>query len=462
MLSSDSDEEDSQESPQEHTESGLPLGKRKSPPVEDEETIEHDNGRVSMMRQPGVPEFGTVLFTDEYGEWRSVPGFDKDKVRVSSRGWVQVYSKDDWHGVTRGSLRLDGRHTVQTNFHSYLVYQLVCRAFHGPQLEESYSVDHINRDTSDNCYENLRWSNTKDQAINKNKRRLSSTSKPIYVQKLDSSDEPQWFESVYSASKKLGVNNGNLSKSADLFKENGKIKKVSGYHAWWAPASEPQHDLEPGNDCNLMIEPVSSSTSQLLETGPSTYKEEWIDVTETFRISNRGRIQKKQYNIWGYKYTPIPTKGNVYPAVTFSGRQLLFRGGIDRYNGKPALLHRIVWMAFGENEGYIPHGMTIDHKSSDRKFDARICNLRVATEVQQKLNRIHKHLSNRNASRKKSIMGKPRHKSHTTWVTFESINDAARYLNDTKSSTSKFSSGNISAVLKGRYTHHNGWVFKHE
>lgn len=440
--------------------------KRHKEAKEDEDNEDYEEGpkegRVSMMQQPGVPEYGTVLFTDEYGEWRSVPGFSEDKVRVSSEGWVQIYSNHHWEQVTRGNFRqIEQRHLINVNWNCYRVYHLICRSFHGPQPTNDHSVEHRNISSVDNRAENLYWATKTEQALNKNKPRLQSTAKPIYVQKQ--CETPQWFEAAERAANALGLDGGGLRSSAKVYKDRGKIRKIKGcYRAWWAPAPEPQYNLLAGDDCNLLIPPVQGGTAAFPETGPSKDNEVWVDVTDRLKLSNRGRVQTKN-NVgdgWGYKHTPIASKGMPYPMTFVGGKQLLFRGGIGKYNGTKATLHILVWMAFGENGGVIPSGMTIDHKASDRKFDSRICNLRVATRSEQALNQIRKSREDRQSSRKIPVWGKPRNSPDAVWEFFQGMTEAAHILNTRNPKAQKFLSGPISMVVRGICVHHNGWVFK--
>lgn len=76
----------------------------------------------------------------------------------------------DW---TKGSLHTDskyGRKTynVVVNGKSYLVHRLVAECFI-PNPEHKPTVDHINRDPTDNRVSNLRWATYKEQVENSSK-----------------------------------------------------------------------------------------------------------------------------------------------------------------------------------------------------------------------------------------------------------------------------------------------------
>ena len=468
VQKSSNDESSDEEENDQVAVSGVQLGKRPREQSEDEDAEEEEGGgRVSMMRRPGVPELGEVLELgekySEYGECRSVPGFDEGKLRVFWRGWVQISKLGNgrWCKVQRGTLPKTGRYKVRVDGRHYQVHNLLLRAFEGPKPAREHTGDHINRNSTDNRVENLRWATKAEQSLNRNKPRLLSTAKPIYVQKLDKSEPPQWFESIEGAKDALGLNKGHLSRSANAYKDRGKIKEVTGFRAWWAPAPEPQWDLLPGEDSNLLLPPVLGGMAEFPQSGPSTTKELWKDVTDRFKLSDRGHIQQKEKSVWGYKRTPTPSsKDSPYPTVQFSGKQLLFRGGIEKYNGKNALLHILVWMSFGENDGVIPDDMTVDHLASDRTFDARLCNLRTATDPQQRANQIHKPREERNNSMKMAVWGKPKDAPEEAWEWFRGQREAADILNDREGKTQKFDSAAIGRAAKGRFAQHNGWVFK--
>ena len=118
------------------------------------------------------------------GNWRNleypVEGFGKggDWKRRASSGEVTAYEID----TERGIVRRRGGEVISThkNAHEYIsiyfsvpekkgfqMHSLVCWAAHGPMPSGCTSVDHIDRDPTNNAASNLRWASAKDQAANK-------------------------------------------------------------------------------------------------------------------------------------------------------------------------------------------------------------------------------------------------------------------------------------------------------
>ena len=55
------------------------------------------------------------------------------------------------------------------------VHKIICRTFHGESPDPSYTVDHIDRDKSNNTPVNLRWASRTDQNLNKNPTKFANT-----------------------------------------------------------------------------------------------------------------------------------------------------------------------------------------------------------------------------------------------------------------------------------------------
>lgn len=97
-------------------------------------------------------------------EWKGVAFLTH--VQVSNLGRYRVFVKGRWSDPQLGSLRPDGYLTGRFNSQQYRIHRLVADVFLGPAPSPDASVDHINRDRSDNRAANLRWSTPTEQARN--------------------------------------------------------------------------------------------------------------------------------------------------------------------------------------------------------------------------------------------------------------------------------------------------------
>ena len=80
------------------------------------------------------------------------------------------------------------------------VHRLVCLAFHGKQPSPNHTIDHINRNRSDNRAVNLKWATRKEQG---NNRRVPAG---LPVQSIDRDGKVlQSYESAKEASEKTGI-----------------------------------------------------------------------------------------------------------------------------------------------------------------------------------------------------------------------------------------------------------------
>jgi hypothetical protein len=101
------------------------------------------------------------------GTWKPIPGYDG--FFASSDG--QIWSgKTNTIKTQNTSCNGKGYPTVliweRGRDREKRVHKLVALAFHGPQPSSRHSVDHINRDRTDNRAENLRWACPVTQARN--------------------------------------------------------------------------------------------------------------------------------------------------------------------------------------------------------------------------------------------------------------------------------------------------------
>ena len=258
------------------------------------------------------------------------------------------------------------------------MHRLVCAAFHGPCPNDTYTCDHINRDSSDNRASNLRWASKSEQKCNQTTEPRSVQGlKPIFLRKVGD-EEWTWYASAGEAVRKTPLTN------LDAMLKEGKSHL--GYEAKYAPPLEAQESLPAANGLPA---------------------EEWKDVGPGRRVSNRGRAQQWLRNgtNWGHVFTPKPYdygKGLHY--VQFNGKHF----------------HRVVWEAFGTP---LREGETIDHKDRDIGNNC-IVNLKAASKSEQAKNRTLKPLEQRQNSLKIPVYG--RDPDTNEWVWFDSAKSAER------------------------------------
>lgn len=101
-------------------------------------------------------------------------------------------------GYARVKLAVDGARK------HYLVHRLVARAFHGLPPDESYTVDHIDREKKNNAASNLRWSTPAEQGANRTfADRIPAKWRPVVFTSSDG--RVSEFADVNDVNKAMGV-----------------------------------------------------------------------------------------------------------------------------------------------------------------------------------------------------------------------------------------------------------------
>jgi hypothetical protein len=109
-------------------------------------------------------------------EWRKIPGYES--YEVSSLGNVRRYGKVMKPQIYEGYRRL--LFSINNKVKLMRIARCVCLAFH-PTIEDKTTADHINRITTDDRVENLRWADSSDQAVNRNNPIGQSGEKNIHI-----------------------------------------------------------------------------------------------------------------------------------------------------------------------------------------------------------------------------------------------------------------------------------------
>ena len=135
-----------------------------------------------------------------------------------SKKFLRIGKNKDGYSIVK--LSRDG------NVYNKKVHRLVADAFvYNDNPEHKTQVNHINENKSDNHADNLEWV-TPSENINygsRNKKVADKLSKPVIISKGNFIHE---YESISEASRKLGLDLGNLSKVL-----NGKLNTTGGYRA---------------------------------------------------------------------------------------------------------------------------------------------------------------------------------------------------------------------------------------
>ena len=289
-----------------------------------------------------------------YGIWRRVPGFWK--VLASDEGFIMTEGD-----VCVRTPTVTHKHylIVGCNGRHEQVHLLVCRAFKGRPTPDQVSVDHKDRNESNNCEANLEWATLEQQRANQGDHKAKSSGEPCLVwevlgptggkQRSAAYMTPiigaaRRFPSLLAAATALGLNHGTLS---DIL--NGKQKTLLGtdnkrYTGKW------DHDLA--------------------DLEGEEWKTYWRSEKLALRISNHGRIQ------WGYpghegrKHYPQSSNAKGYLMVKIDGKD----------KGVHILVGELFWI------GPKPRNWACwDHKDRDKQNN-HISNLRPVTREENGVN----------------------------------------------------------------------------
>lgn len=150
------------------------------------------------------------------GEIWNTLKYNGDEIVVSNLGRIKTS-----YGLSYGHKNGHGYMKIGFGEHTYQVHILVCRAFHGPPPAdmENPTVDHIDRERSNNVDTNLRWADRPTQGLNK-----STTKKVIGFVLTDPSVTFGPFDSIRLAAKEMTVDPSSISAVCN------KKRKSAGKH----------------------------------------------------------------------------------------------------------------------------------------------------------------------------------------------------------------------------------------
>jgi hypothetical protein len=263
----------------------------------------------------------------EQEEWRDLPvELLLSKYQISNLGKIRnktnnyiLTQKPRLSGYIQNGLFLDNNETKQ-----FYIHVLVAKTFI-PNPENKPTVNHINKNKSDNSVINLSWATYTEQNYKENKNEYKTTGKSINQYDLNGIFIKKW-EKAIDAERELNIDRRNI-----LSVLKGKNKTSSGFI--WSYCIEEPHEGEIWKEC-----PLGNDYEKIM-------------------ASNLGRIKKIN--------NPNPTLGTIRESGYYE---------IDVYNNKEKKhkkfrVHRLVCMAFIENPENKPFVNHIDENRSNNNVN---------------------------------------------------------------------------------------------
>lgn len=138
--------------------------------------------------------------------WCSLYDNKFDKCMVSNLGRIE------YKNIRSFGFLEDGYMKKKIKYKRYCVHYLVCIAFHGNPPSDKHTTDHINNESTDNNYENLRWATKSEQACNrKSVRKVKAVNKDGEIFKI--------WNTIAEAEKELKTSSSTIGRACRLNKE---------------------------------------------------------------------------------------------------------------------------------------------------------------------------------------------------------------------------------------------------
>ena len=263
---------------------------------------------------------GNVYVTnlsDQYGQWRSVPGIPAGKLLVSSQGWVIMSDRHVWCKPTRGWMQ-KGYFHVFCHWHAYQVARLICRAFNGPQPTNA-KVIHLAGKTNNEAAL-LQWgtpSQARLRQIEDTPNYVSNQAIPVYAKHIswDASSPTLEFRDYKAAASFFNLKPNQVGIVVrDLERDQAKPYATMGVLTGWFLGKrhgETQDDL-PATSCDRM-------------SGKPEPAEEWkLDPVTNQKVSNRGRVWRSHGRGLLGKSTPM-CNGQRAPLISNNFHRMIYR-----------------------------------------------------------------------------------------------------------------------------------------
>ena len=275
-----------------------------------------------------------------------------------------------WRGPFQPEPHANGYRFIMCKGKKFSVHSIVAELFLQPKPSDSHTIDHINRDRSDNRIENLRWANKSEQRENQSRSSPKQQCLPVLVRHViwDDNTPSLRFESCLQVSKYLDLTPCTV---------NAALRR-----GW-----------------RLKNKEFTASYCTETITIPG---EVWRQTGKLI-VSNMGRIKRpssRNNELYSAAFTPVPSAKNTYAL----------------YNNQR--IHLLVASLFLPPKP--PGNYTIDHINKD-PADNRASNLRWATKSEQSKNRNVKRKAACLSTRVEAMVA-------GEWVSFDSLSEAARRL----------------------------------
>ena len=186
------------------------------------ETLEICHKAISRVCREKAKTAGGYIF--EYEDQVLLDGEDwvilkmgGHKIGASTKGRICTHDGR----IIYGHVYSDGYLGVSIGNKKFSVHRIIYIAFNG-EIEDGYTVDHIDRDRTNNCLDNLRIATAKEQANNRKEAKRNNGT-PVY-QLDDEGEIINEFESLNEASRAVGVTAQNIGKVC-----LGQRKKAAGF-----------------------------------------------------------------------------------------------------------------------------------------------------------------------------------------------------------------------------------------
>lgn len=254
--------------------------------------------------------------------WKDCPNYE-----ISNTGWLKNITTGY---ITAGSVGENGYYrvgpvdssgkTINVGIHT-----IVCSVFNGPKPGESYTVDHIDRDPSNNAAWNLRWASKSEQVKNQKKKGPRRYGKMVTQYALDGTPIFTWFRV--------------------------KAVKIAGYHEGSIATALRENKPAYGFIWKYSLNILSGETWRQLPRHL---------LKDDIWVSDFGRVYRNHKTFYG------STDGAGRKIVEF----FLANGQAERW-----FVHRLVMLAFyGPNEE-----MVVNHIDSNPKNN-KLSNLEYVTQ----------------------------------------------------------------------------------